>query len=60
MSGDEIVELAVQSNARRLVASHLYREIDSRSLQKRARDRGWQGELLLGRDGMEIEIPTET
>lgn len=59
LSDDEIVELASLSGARRLVASHLYRELDAEVLQARARSRGWRGELLVGRDGMEFEIPAE-
>ena len=59
LSDDEIVELATRSEARRLVASHLYREIDAEALQSRARERGWRGELLVGRDGMQFPMPTE-
>ena len=59
LSDDEIVELAVRSNARQLVATHLYRQIDAKALQSRARERGWHGELVVGRDGMELALPAD-
>ncbi len=57
LSDDEIVALASRSQAKRLVASHLYRDLDTKNLQQRARDQGWQGELLEGSDGMQFPIP---
>lgn len=55
---DEIVELAVRSGAGTLVASHLYRELDAATLSAEARARGWLGSLVVGRDGMELPLPS--
>src|SRR5579884_3903869 len=46
----EIVELAVQSQPRQLVCSHLYREIDAASLQQQAMQKGYTGTILVGQD----------
>lgn len=59
----EIVELAVRSRARLLVASHVYRELDVARLEAEARARGFEGRLILGEDGMRFDLsltpPTE-
>lgn len=52
LTDDEIVELAVQSGAGRIVCSHLYRELDAAALGARAAGRGFAGEILVGRDLM--------
>lgn len=52
----EIVELAVASGARRMVCSHLYREIDAASLTGRARARGYRGRIEVGADGQVFEL----
>jgi ribonuclease BN (tRNA processing enzyme) len=52
----EIVELAVQSQPRQLVCSHLYREIDAASLQRQAVQRGYTGTILAGRDLMSFVL----
>jgi ribonuclease BN (tRNA processing enzyme) len=46
----EIVDLAVASQARTLICSHLYREIDAKRLQREAELKGYQGIILVGRD----------
>jgi len=46
----EIVDLAVASQARTIVCSHLYREIDAKRLQVEAELQGYQGTILVGRD----------
>lgn len=46
----EIVELAATSQARRIVCSHLYREIDVVKLQKLAMLQGYTGEISVGHD----------
>ncbi len=46
----EIVELAVRSQARTLVCSHLYRELDASRLQEEAVKRGYQGNISIGHD----------
>ncbi len=52
----EIVELAARSQARRIVCSHLYRELDEQVLNAAARRRGYSGRLLVGEDLMELEL----
>jgi ribonuclease BN (tRNA processing enzyme) len=52
----EIVELAVQSQPRQLVCSHLYREIDAASLQRQAAQKGYTGTILVGRDLMNFVL----
>jgi ribonuclease BN (tRNA processing enzyme) len=52
LQDEEIVQLAVASQARTIVCSHLYREIDAPRLQSQARGRGYQGSILVGRDLM--------
>jgi ribonuclease BN (tRNA processing enzyme) len=46
----EIVELAAASQARHIVCSHLYREIDAAKLQKLAMQKGYTGEISVGYD----------
>lgn len=46
----EIVDLAVASQARTLICSHLYREIDAKRLQVEAALKGYQGTILVGHD----------
>ena len=56
LSDDEIVELAVGSGARRLICSHVYRELDIPALQERAQAKGFGGELIMGRDLMVLDL----
>lgn len=56
LSDEEIVALAVQSGARRLVCSHLYRELDEEDLGAQARREGFGGRILVGRDLMEFAL----
>jgi ribonuclease BN (tRNA processing enzyme) len=46
----EIVELAAASQARHIVCSHLYREINAMKLQKLAMLQGYTGEISVGYD----------
>ena len=57
LEDEEIVRLAARSQARRLVCSHLYRELDASRLNARAAKAGYTGELLVGEDGMVFELP---
>ena len=52
----EIVELAARSQARRLVCSHLYRELDAQALGARAAAAGYTGELIVGQDLMIFDL----
>jgi len=51
---EEIIEIAVQSNARKVYCTHLYRELDELFLNSEAVNKGYGGELLVGYDLMEI------
>jgi ribonuclease BN (tRNA processing enzyme) len=56
LEDEQIVQLAVQSQARRIVCSHLYRAIDAPRLQARAAGEGYTGTILVGRDLMSFVI----
>lgn len=56
LSDDEIVELMVRSNVPRLVASHVYRELDVEALVAQARSRGFGGTLEMGRDLQDLAV----
>lgn len=53
---DEIVQLAVASQARKIVCSHLYREIDAPRLQVLAEKAGYTGTIIVGRDLMSFVL----
>ncbi|GHO83503.1 MBL fold metallo-hydrolase [Dictyobacter formicarum] len=50
ISDAEIVELAVATQARHIICSHLYRTLDGPQLQHEARQRGYNGTLQVGYD----------
>ena len=50
LEDEQIVQLAVQSQARVIVCSHLYREIYALRLQEWAAREGYTGTILVGRD----------
>jgi len=52
----EIVDLAVASQARCIVCSHLYREINASHLQRLAAQQGYEGTILVGRDLMSFVL----
>ncbi len=56
ITDEQIVQLAAASQAKTIVCSHLYREIDGQQLQKLAEARGYQGIILVGRDLMTFVI----
>lgn len=56
LEDDEIVQLAVASQAKTIVCSHLYREIDASKLQSRAEKVGYEGTILVGRDLMSFVL----
>ncbi len=53
---DEIVQLAAASQAKTIVCSHLYREIDASRLQTLAEKAGYEGTILVGRDLMSFVL----
>lgn len=56
LSDDEIVELAVRSQARRMIASHLYRPLDAEHLTARAARDGYRGRIEQGHDLLEVPL----
>ena len=56
LSEDQIVDLAVATQAANLVCSHLYSELDEAQLSARARERGFRGHLIVGIDLMTFEM----
>ena len=52
----EIVKLAAQSQAKVIVCSHLYRELDAINLQSQASDAGYRGTIVIGRDFMSFVL----
>jgi ribonuclease BN (tRNA processing enzyme) len=56
ISDEEIVELAVSSQARQLVCSHQYRSLDQPALQQAAEDRGYRGRLVIAEDLMKFSL----
>ncbi len=56
ISDAQIVDLAVSTQARTIVCSHLYRELHAAHLQAEARQRGYQGTLLIGHDLMSFVL----
>jgi ribonuclease BN (tRNA processing enzyme) len=56
ISDEEIVQLASASQAKTIICSHLYREIDARRLQALAEQQGYAGTILVGRDLMSFVL----
>jgi ribonuclease BN (tRNA processing enzyme) len=53
---DEIVQLAAASQAKTIVCSHLYREIDAPRLQMLAEKAGYEGNIVVGYDLMSFVL----
>ena len=56
LEDDEIVQLAAASQAKTIVCSHLYREINAPDLQTLAEKAGYEGTILVGRDLMSFVL----
>lgn len=52
----EILELAVATQVPCIVCSHLYRELDEKTINEKARAKGYAGRLIVGQDLMSFEI----
>ncbi len=55
-SDEEIVQLAASSQAKVIVCSHLYRELQAEDLQKQANAAGYSGTIIVGRDLMSFVL----
>ena len=53
---EEILELAARTQVPRLVCSHLYRELDEEEMNAKARELGYAGRLIIGRDLMTFDL----
>ncbi len=53
---EEIIELAIASQAGTLVCSHLYRDLNGEQLQQRAEAGGYRGKIIIGRDLMSFPL----
>jgi ribonuclease BN (tRNA processing enzyme) len=50
ISDEQIIKLAVTSQARQLICSHLYRELNAQALQQEAQRHGYTGTIQIGQD----------
>jgi len=55
---DKIVQLSVASQAKVIICSHIYEEIDRYRLQELARAQGYQGTIEVGRDLLSLDADT--
>ncbi len=53
---DEIVALAVASQAKIVVCSHLYRDLDATYLQEQAAEKEYTGKIVIGHDLMAFDL----
>lgn len=56
ISDQEIVELAVKSQAKMVVCSHQYRELNEEDLNRQARDFGYHGRIVVAEDLMSFNL----
>jgi len=56
ISDEDIVELAVKSQAKKIVCSHIYRELDGKKLNSLAKAKNYKGKLMVARDLMKFDI----
>ncbi len=56
LEDEEIVQLAAGSQAKTIICSHLYREIDALKLQSLAEKMGYEGTILVGCDLMSFVL----
>lgn len=56
ITDEEIVQLATRSQAKKLVCSHQYRELDEALLNKAASKQGYKGTIIVAKDLMEFGV----
>ncbi len=56
LSDEELVRLAIESNAREIFLSHVYRTLDVPALQASAQKGGYTGRFQMAHDMMEIKL----
>jgi len=55
LSVGEVSRLASRANVARLIVTHFYFEVDERELKDELQ-RGYDGEVIIGRDGLSVEV----
>lgn len=55
LSIKDVARLAAEANVKRLVVTHFYFDVDEEEL-KRELQQGYSGEVIIGRDGMSLDI----
>jgi len=56
LSDNEILDLAVQSQAKTIVLSHFYRDLDESVLGLAGKSRGYRGKFVVGKDLMSFDL----
>jgi len=56
ISDENIIELAVATQAKAIICSHLYRELDENKLNSFAQKKGYKGRVVVGTDLMSFDI----
>lgn len=56
LKDDELIQLAVESQAKVIICSHIFKEIDAPQLQSKARKKGYRGEIKVGKDLMKLPL----
>ncbi len=56
LGDDEIIALAAASQAKTLVCSHLYRDLDANFLQEQAAQKAYTGKIVIGHDLMSFDL----
>ena len=56
ITDENIIELAVSTQVRTFVCSHLYRELDEERFNALAKKKGYEGRIIVGKDLMSFDI----
>ena len=56
INDEEIIKLAVKTQAKNVVCSHLYQELDEKKLNRQAKAEGYKGKLFVGYDLMKFDF----
>jgi ribonuclease BN (tRNA processing enzyme) len=59
LSVNEVARLASRAGVARLIVTHFYFEVDEAELKKEL-ERGYTGEVMIGRDGLSVEVDIGT
>ena len=56
LNDEQIADLAAGSQAKVMICSHLYRELNAERLYAAAKDKGYAGQLIIGADRMSMDL----